>query len=424
MNAIRSILVFFACLFCLSHIEAMQSDLSLSPAKTQKPATIKVLLHKDSKGILLEARGPFQVVNPENGRRISSSRKGKRFYLYPHQEGIKWGENFLGIFQLQIVPMHADTTFLVNGIQYSGALEIYHIEGNLSIINEVNVETFLKSTLTQKFQSNYPTPVVDAVAIIARTDAYYHALLNHEAFWHVDAKEIGYEGVALTYQNLIVERAIDHTKHLVMTYEDQPFPATWTENCGGKTAPYQTIFRKNTPTPPGIDSVFAARERSNTRWSFTINTQDLAKVVKINRITGIDLFVDHFSSKVYAMRIHDGVHNEDINFLTLQKYLGKKKLKSNDFTVKIKGNIASFEGYGKGTGVGLCLYSASQMSERGDDTPHILAEFFPYTHIQKMEAYPKSIISADKESFVSPKQKKAAEKKRQLLTHIPHQTVL
>lgn len=409
------ILILFTYLLPFSFGCAHESELAVTSSEDQKPATIKVLLTKDSKGVLLEARGSFQIINPENGKKIGGGRRGKRFYLHPHKEGIKWGEDFLGIFQIQLIPTNPRTTFLVNGIQYRGAIAIYHVEDKMSIINEVDVETFLKSTLSQKFQNIYSESVMDAIAIIARTDTYYNALFNNDAFWHIEAEDICYQGIALTSQNLSVEKAIDNTRHLVMTFEDQPFPATWTEHCGGKTAPYQTIFRKNTPTPEGITSSFAIKERNNTHWNFTINTQDLAKVAKTNRITGIDLFVDHFSSKVYAIRMHDGVHTEDIDFLSLQKHLGKDKLKSNDFTVSIKGNMASFEGYGEGIGVGLCLYSATQMAERGDDTPHILAEFFPYTHIEKTRAYPKTIVLKNKGFFVSPKHRKKSEKKYRLL---------
>ena len=380
-----------------------------------KPATIKVLLCKESEGVLLEARGSFEVINPENGKRVSSGRKGKRFYLYPHKEGIKWGENFLGIFQLQIVPTHASTTFLIDGVQYRGSIEVYHIEDTLSIINETDVESFLKATLPEKITTSQPPAVLDSIAIIARTDAYYLALLNHEAFWHVTAQQSHYQGSGLTLQNLEIDRAVDNTRHLIMTFEEQPFPATWTEHCAGKTANYQNIFRKNTPTPAGVESIFALRDRSDTHWTFTIDNQELAKVAKINRVTRIDLFVDHQSNKVYAIRINDGTHTEDIDFMTFQEYLGEEKLCSNDFTVSIKGNIATFEGYGRGSGVGLCLYSAKNMSERGDATPEILAEFFPYTHLEKMRSYPRAIVSADKGSFVSPKQKKAAEKKYKIL---------
>lgn len=406
---------FLLFLLCLPLL-AFSGDKAMSTKKAaEKPATIKVLLEKDSDGILLEARGPYAVYNPENGKKESSGRWGKRFYLYPHEEGIKWGENFLGIYQLQVVPTNAETTFLVNGVQYRGAIEIYHIENQLSVINEVDVETYIKTVLNEKVSPTLPSNVIDSIAIIARTDAYYKALLNYDAFWHVTKEEVNYHGNALILQNLPLDRAVDNTRHLVMIFEDQPFPGSWTENCGGKTASYSSIFRKNTSTPAGIESQFAIKNRKDTSWSLTVDTQELAKVVKTNRVTGMDLFVDHTSGKVYATRLHDGSHTEDIDFATLQEKLGKDNLKSNDFNVSIKGNIALFEGYGEGNGVGLCLYSACQLAERGDEAPAILSYFFPNTTIEKMRAYPKAIVSSKKRSFISPKQKEASKKKYRLL---------
>ncbi len=402
-------------LFCLPLIAFSGEKLKISEMEAEKPATIKVLLEKGSDGILLEARGPFIVYNPENNKKVSSGRWGKRFYLHPHQEGIKWGENFLGIFQLQIVPTSPDTTFLVNGVQYRGGIEVYNIENQISVINEVDVESYVKTILNEKVSPSLPPNVLDAIAIIARTDAYYTALLNYDAFWHVTKQQVGYQGAALILQNIPSDRAVDNTKHLIMTYEGQPFPASWTENCGGKTASYSSIFRKNTSTPEGVESKFARRARIESHWSLTMDTQELAKVVKTNRVTGMDLFIDHTSGKVYATRLHDGTHTEDIDFCVLQEKIGKDKLKSNDFNVSIKGNIALFEGYGIGNGVGLCLYSARQMAERGDEAPAILSIFFPNTSIEKIRSYPKAIVSSRKSSFVSPKQKEAAKKKYRLL---------
>ena len=401
--------------FCFPLFASKTEETVLTQTETRKPATIKILLEKDSEGVFLEARGSFVVYNPENGKKVSSGRHGKRFYCHPHSEGIKWGEDFLGIFQLQIEPTSSDTTFLVNGVQYRGAIEIYHVEETMSIINEVDVESFIKATLSEKIQTSLPSSVLDAIAIITRTNAYYLALTNNEAFWHTTAKEVDYHGMGLTLQNISIDSAVDNTRHLVMTYEEQPFPGSWTQHCGGKTASYASIFRKNTSTPDGVDSPFAVGSRQDSHWSLTLDTQELAKVVKTNRVTGMDLFVDHTSGKIYATRIHDGMHTENINFSDLQKALGKDKLKSNDFTVNIKGNVATFEGYGDGVGVGLCLYSAMQMAERGDTTPQILTAFFPQTQLEKMREYPEAIISAHKSSFVSPKKQETLKKKHRLL---------
>ena len=385
-------------------------------SRMDKPATIKILLEKNSNGVFLEARGPFVVYNPQNGKKLSLGHRGKRSCCYPHNKGIKWGEDFPGIFQLQIEPTSSDTTFLVNGVQYRGAIGIYHIEDMMNVVNEVDVESFIKSVLSESINHSLSRHVLEAIAMIARTNAYYLALANKEAFWHVTAKEVGYQGIGLTLQNLAIESAIDNTRYHIMLYEEQPFPSSWTQHCSGKTANYESIFRKNISTPDGITSPFAMHSRLDTYWSFTLDTQELAKIVKTNRVTGIKLFMDHLSEKVYAIRIFDGTYSEDVSFQDLQGALGKERLKSNDFIVTIKSNLATFQGYGEGIGVGLCIYSALQMEERGDTAPQILSTFFPCTQIEKMRVYPECVISAqNKRTFISPKQQRIIGKKHKLL---------
>lgn len=394
-------LFLLACLPLLGfHFESVSKE-------QEKPATVKVLVEKNVDGALLEVKGPYRISNPDNGKSLSSGRSGKRYYVFAKQEGLKWGEYFPGVFQLRIAPTSSNTTMLLNGVQYRGAIEIYLIDNKLSFINEVDVESYLKSTLPNKITISTPPSVLDAVAIIARTDTYYTALVNHDAFYHVDAAEVGYQGYAVQFKSPEVERAIDNTRFLVMTYDAQPFACTWTENSAGQTASYNVIFRKNTATPKGIKSTFAAKDRNDFKWNYTISGEQLAKLARTNRITNVELFLDQKSQKVYGVRIHDGSHTEDLDFATFQNTIGANKLLSNDFSVTLKGPSIVFEGYGKGSGVGLCLYSAAQMAEMGEDAPKMLAEFFPYTHLEKMRGYPEMIISPSKEYFISPKKRRA-----------------
>lgn len=371
-----------------------------------KPPTIKLLLAQESSGLLLEARGSFAVINPANHKKLSSGKKGKRFYLYPHQIGIRWGEDFPGVFQLQIVPTSSETSFLIDGIQYRGAIEVYNIEGTLQVINEVDVETFLKASLSQTLAPDLSPPVLNALAIIARTDTYYSALLNSTSFYHLDAASVGYRGIGLTRQNLAVEHAVEATRYLVMTYRHQPFPATWTEHCAGKTASYANIFRKQTPVPPGVEAPLALSDRSTAHWKFICEGQEVAQLVKLNRITSIDLFADSISGKIYGLRLRDGDYTQEIDFATLQQGLGSDRLQSNDFNVSVQGNLLSFDGYGRGMGAGLCLYSAKHLIAKGETVPDLLSAFFPHTDLKRMSHYPTTIIAPDNATFVLPKQPK------------------
>lgn len=362
---------------------------SPEPQNTLKPATIKVLLKKHCDGALIEAKGSFEVINPQDHKHLSSGWKGKRFFLYPHAKGIKWGEDFPGIYQLRIVPKSSETTFLVDGVQYRGCLEVYHIDGAVQIVNEVDVENYLKSILTTQFaEQNLRPEVMDALSIAARTNAYHMIMRSVGAFWHVDAASSGYNGYGITLQNLNVDRSVDATRYLVMAFEGRPFPATWTANCAGKTGSFRDIFRKNISCPKGVKTPYAAKVRDEHTWTYKFAKEKLAHIAKTNRVTDIDLFVDDASGKTYALRIKDGSHESNVDFFALQESLGPDNIKSNDFTVKIDGNDVIIQGYGEGTGSGLCIFSATQMAEKGEMAPEILASFYPFTHLQQQQVIP------------------------------------
>ncbi len=352
-------------------------------------ATIKVLLKKHSDGALIEAKGAYEVVNPEDEKHLSSGWKGKRYYAYPHTSGIKWGEDFPDIYQFRIIPKSPETTFLVDGIQYKGCIEVYHIDSKLHIVNEVDVENYLKSTLTSAFlNSHVKDEVMDALSIVSRTHAYYTILRSEDAFWHVDSSQVQYTGAGLILQNLNIDRSVDATRDLIMAYEGRPFAAGWTQNCAGKTASYRDIYRKYISCPSGIKTPFAAKDRSENKWTCKIAKERLAHLAKTNRVTGIELFVDEPSGKVYGIQVQDGKHHSNIDYFALKEALGSKQIQSNDFKVTVQDDSIIFEGFGEGPGIGLCLHSASQMADKGDLAPEILATFFPYTHIQQQRSLP------------------------------------
>lgn len=387
-------------------LTAFRAEVDHTTSHSEKPATIKVLLKKDLEGALLEIKGGFKVIDPATGKRYSAGTRGKRFFVFPLDNGIKWGEEYPGVFQVQVLPTSGDTTFLLDGIQYRGAVTMFLLDGKLSFVNELDVETYLKVTMANALPRTLHSAVRDSAAIIARTNAYYTALANHDAYWHVNADDVKYEGYTKAYSDAEMDRSIDSTKYLVMTYDSQPFPATWTENSAGHTASYNTIYRKNIQSPNGVEAIFAKKDRSDWKWKYSIPTSELATKLKINRVSEIDTFVDMKTKKVYGIRIKDGKHVKDISIAALQKLLGEDKVKSSDFSLEMKGGKVSFAGHGKGLGVGLCLYSAQHMADGGELAPKLLAEFFPFTHLEKMRAYPDMIITHSREYFIAPKKKR------------------
>lgn len=371
------------CLF--SFVFAFANEIQL------KPRNIHVMLEKDIYEALLEVRGAYYIFNPHDGTKVSSGILGKRFIIRPTESGLKWGQVYPGIHQIVIVPRSDESKILLNGIQYDGAMAIFKVEDKINIVNQVDVESYLKSILNLQFQYPLESEAMAAIAIAARTTAYHQINSNIASFWHVDGKKIRYNGSSLIIPNSVISQAVDATKNLILINpkdnQKLPFAAPWTEHCGGKTAPFHVIFRKEMNSPrEGVASPIAALDRKDSRWSYSISTDTFCSLFNVNKVTAIELFQDSTSSKVYAIRVKDGEIQKDINFFSLQSILGKNLIKSNDFVVFLRDNELHFVGYGKGHGVGLCVYSASCMAQNGDTAIKILSKFFPKTYLVNLSS--------------------------------------
>lgn len=362
-------------------------------AEPMAPRNVQVLLAKDATEVLLEVKGPYYIFNPHDGSRITSGLLAKRFMIRELDSGLKWGEEFAGIHQIYIKPRSPETAIFVNGIQYTGAIAVFGVAGQVNVVNDIDIESYVRAILTTQFSKPLESEVLSALAILTRTDAYYHATRAPHSFWHVNAKEVGYQGSALVVSQSPIDHAVETTRHLILVHPENgknlPFAASWTENSAGKTAAYHSMFRKEAFAPEkGVDAPHAALSRAEHKWSYQTTKKELARLLGFSQIKTLELFVDQSSHKVYALRIKDEHETQDVDFLSLQERLGKEHLQSSDFTLTVKDDTVTLNGYGKGHGVGLCLYSASALAQNGQNAVKILSQFFPETYLYNLNALP------------------------------------
>ncbi|MBI5346599.1 MAG: SpoIID/LytB domain-containing protein [Chlamydiae bacterium] len=361
-------------------------------AKEIFPKTIKVLLHKNITEALLEAKGGYNVFDPKDGTKISSNMGGKRYVVRATNTGIKWGEEFIGVHQLYIVPKDKSEGLLVDGVHYDGNIMVFKAAGKLNIVNDVNIDEYLKSSLSVQFPDPLENEVMSAIAIAARTTACSQVERNKEALWHVEAQDQGYNGIAMVQLDSHVCKAVEKTSNLILVNakeNEAPFMALWTDHCAGKTAAYHNIFRKDLLAPKkGVEAPHASLDKEKSKWNYSIAKEEVAKIFDLSDLKEIKLFVDNESNKTYAVKLTGSSDSKDVDFITFQKMLGKEHILSNDLVVKAAGDKLNFTGFGKGFGVGLCIYSASAMAENGDSAAKILSKFFPDTYILNLTSFP------------------------------------
>lgn len=223
----------------MGQLEAGFWDYFFPKEEVVQPKTIKVLIVNDKPGVVLEVKGKYSLYDPNIQKRsgykhISSRFLGKRKFIQAVADGIRWGEEFPGVFQLLIVPEDESTKTVVDGISYKGSLYVYNIAetGTISIVNEVLLDDYLDSILSNQYnKERVSEEAAAAIAITARTNALYFALNPKSPFWSVDGSDVGYLGNSNIKFASPVVQAIEATKKMVMGQTTNagtvPFPAEW-----------------------------------------------------------------------------------------------------------------------------------------------------------------------------------------------------
>lgn len=254
MKIARYLIILLACLSFSNTVEAglwdnLKKYLWSQDAVT--PAAVNVLIIHDQPKVVLEVKGKYQLFDPLDNSHISTRFLGKKKPIEAISGGLRWGEEFPGVHQMQIVPEQA-VAFSVEGVEYPGNLLVYDIGGTVSVVNQIPLETYLEILLESQYIDPLPEEALAAVAIVARTNAYYQIENPKNPYWTAEASRVGYQGNAPINEESPIVKAIHATRGMVLSrtgiYEGvlTPFAAQWGPVSGGKVGQHSSIFSRIT----------------------------------------------------------------------------------------------------------------------------------------------------------------------------------
>ena len=228
----------------------MDMLINTSKPVNDKDQPVKILIVNNQPNAMVEVKGKYRLYDPHTKSFFGTRFLGKRKSVEAFPSGIKWGEEFPGIYQILIVPDHESTITLINGIEYRGPTYIYDVAGNISIVNVMDCDDYLNRILAidQAAYAYIPEEALAALVITARTDAMYRVLNPKTPYWNIDASQIGIESELKTPSPDLVQ-VIDKTHNMVMSATDmpndiKPFLARWGTNGTVQTSKQSGIISR------------------------------------------------------------------------------------------------------------------------------------------------------------------------------------
>lgn len=179
--------------------------------------TIRLLIARDKQRVNLEVQGKYSVFDPYENYYMGPRFKGKSRLVQALGEGLKWGEFFPGRYQIRIRPDDPTTLILIDGKEYKGDIYIYAIEGLVNIVNQVPIEDYVVARLIPFQSQPLEKETWAALAIAARTDAYFQAANPKNTYWAVDAEKTKLQSSVTSCSSRLAEAAY-LTRYMVMSH--------------------------------------------------------------------------------------------------------------------------------------------------------------------------------------------------------------
>lgn len=176
---------------------------------------IRVLILHDVENANLEVLGKYSLYDPYTNSHISTRFSGKSRKIQTMSDGLKWGESFPGLYQIKIRPEESISKTMINEHMYTGDIFIYDIGGTISVVNQIPVEDYVRTILIP-YQHQYLEPeTLAALAIVARTNAYFQAANPKNTYWAVDAEKVGFRGRVPSSKT--IDDAVKNTRYMIMS---------------------------------------------------------------------------------------------------------------------------------------------------------------------------------------------------------------
>ncbi|MDH4233119.1 MAG: SpoIID/LytB domain-containing protein [Nitrospirota bacterium] len=272
---------------------------------------------------------------------------------------------------------------LVNGTHYPGNIEVWRGNESLYLINELPFEEYVKNVVNAEVGTNWDMEALKVQAVVSRTYALYQKKKNGTGgTYDITSSVLNqvYKGTSLDAR---ISYAVMDTEGEVLTFDGNIIEAFYHSTSGGKTEDPAEVFGKSYPYLKPVES--SCEISPYWIWERRIPVGEIENVLNVKGI--VNMQIKSYTS-THRVKTVDVFHSEgilNVNAKDLRKMLGWNRLPSTNFTLSRDNGNYVFDGKGYGHGVGLCQWSALEMSREGMTYRQILEYFYPGTKLEKYE---------------------------------------
>ena len=364
-----------------------------APVHAAGAPRIRVALAADQSAVTVESAGAVVVAAPGPRRTVDGP-------LFIRREGTRIVVNEMRLgspirIEGESAPLE------VKGMVVRGALVIIARDAGLLVVNDLDLEAYVKSVVPSEVPVTWPFEALKAQAIVARTFALHKKGERGGQAFDVDATVQSQVYGGLGSEDPRASEAVDATAGIVVMHEGRLALTPYHSTSAGPTEDASEVWAIDLPYLKGVACPFD-EDSSVYRWERRLPFDAIESALReaghaVGSIATLTPLGRNRSGRVSAVRI---LHSEGELILKgelLRRIIGYQRLPSMRFDVvdveagPNGGFDVRLRGGGWGHGVGLCQWGMKTLSERGWTADRIIDYYYPGTNLDDAARHPKYI---------------------------------
>jgi stage II sporulation protein D len=321
---------------------------------------IRVLIMENTPSATIESPWGFDLPQGINSNRIDIDKERIKYNPY------------------KITPI--GDYLILNGKKYRGSIEVRKGEKGIYIINDLNIEDYLKGVVPQEMDHKWDMEALKAQAIVARTYARYYMKENKGKEYDLESSILSQVYNGMDGERFKTNVAVMETGDIILTYEGNPIEAFYHASCGGRTENSGDVWAKDAPYLMGVECTEISQSWEREMTVGEIETALRKEGVIKGSIIKLEVSSTTNTGRVSYLKVsvNNGNSREQIYIRgnDFRKAIGYTKIPSTYFRMVVNGAGVKFLGKGAGHGVGFCQFGAKEMAERGKNFNEILRHYY------------------------------------------------
>jgi len=344
--------------------------------------TIRVALVPDLVSVTISGRPDLVLASPDGGLLAQGLTLPVQIVPGPRGLTIQGEPTDLQ----EVIASSTGGVVRVNDQVFGGNLHIALLRDKLRLINELDVEEYLKGVVPLEISPDWNSEALKVQAIIARTYVLHQRGANLGREYDVLATTADQVYGGRTVEKPAATQAVIETRGLVLTYDGALILSAYHSTAAGPTENAAEVWGIDLPYLRGVSCPFD-HNSPYYAWdrSFPMDTvqESLAKAgYNVGTIASITPYRWTEAGRISRLRLLHSRGELILRAEDLRRILGYRELPSTHFKIEKMGRNMEVQWNGYGHGVGLCQWGAKEMAEMGYGYEKILKYYYPGVHVE------------------------------------------